>query len=204
MEWKIVSIGASGTIGKAVAGLLADRGHDVIPVSRNTRPGVDIDDPASIDAFYEAVGGVDAVVCAAGAAALAPLADLTEEQVRLGIESKLLGQVTLVRKGFSALKPGGVFVLTGGMLAYSPWPGTAAVALVNAGLEGFARAAALDLDQGRRIVVVHPPLVAETASAMGMDSAPWPAAARVADAYLAALEGELTGQPVFVEGYGPP
>ncbi len=108
-----------------------------------------------------------------------------------------------MRKGFSALKPGGVFVLTGGMLAYSPWPGTAAVALVNAGLEGFARAAALDLDQGRRIVVVHPPLVAETAAAMGMEPASWPAAAAVAEAYIGALEGKLSGEPVFVKGYGP-
>ncbi|MCF8079993.1 MAG: hypothetical protein K9K88_12010 [Desulfobacterales bacterium] len=108
-----------------------------------------------------------------------------------------------MRKGFSVLKPGGVFVLTGGMLAYAPWPGTAAVAMVNAGLEGFARAAALDLDQGRRIVVVHPPLVAETASAMGMDPASWPAASAVTEAYLTALEGKLTGKPVFVAGYGP-
>jgi NAD(P)-dependent dehydrogenase (short-subunit alcohol dehydrogenase family) len=200
----IAVIGATGTIGKAVAGLLSDRRHEVIPVSRSTRPGVDIDDPASIDAFYDAVGRVDAVVCAAGAASFGRLADLTEEQVRLGIESKLLGQVTLVRKGFSTLKPGGVFVLTGGMLAYSPWPGTAAVALVNAGLEGFARAAALDLDQGRRIVVVPPPLVAESAAAMGMDPAPWPAAAAVAEAYLTALEGDHSGEPVFVTGYGPP
>ncbi len=200
----IAVIGASGTIGKAVARLLSDRGHDVIPVSRSTWPGVDIDDPASIDAFYAAIGRIDAVVCAAGAAAFAPLADLTEKQVRLGIESKLLGQVTLVRKGLSVLKAGSVFVLTGGMLAYSPWAGTAAVALVNAGLEGFVRAAALDLDQGRRIVVVHPPLVAETASTMGMDPAPWPAAATVAEAYLTALEGKLTGKPVFVAGYGPP
>ncbi|MCF8049591.1 MAG: short chain dehydrogenase [Desulfobacterales bacterium] len=200
---KIAVIGATGTIGKAVAGLLSNRRHDVISVSRSTRPGVNIDDPASIDAFYSALDEVDALVCAAGSAAFGHLSDLTDEQVRLGIDSKLMGQVNLVRKGMAALRPGGVFVLTGGMLAYSPWPGTAAVALVNAGLEGFVRAAALDLEQGRRIVVVHPPLVAETAAAMGMDPAPWPAASAVAEAYLIALEGKLTGKPVFVAGYGP-
>jgi len=199
----IIVIGATGTIGKAVAEKLSGAGHDITPVSRNTEPGIDLDDPASIDAFYSAISRMGAVVCTAGDAGFGPLADLTDEQVRLGVDSKLLGQVNLVRKGLSSLQPGGVFVLTGGMLAYSPWPGTASVALVNAGLEGFARAAALDLTEGRRIVVVHPPLVSETASAMGMDPAPWPKAATVAGAYLQAVESDANGVPVFVEGYEP-
>ena len=198
-----IVIGATGTIGSAVAEKLSGSGHQVTTVSRNSTPAVDIDNPASIDAFYAAVGTVDAVVCAGGNAGFGPVGDLTDEQVRLGLDSKLLGQVNLVRKGLENLKPNGVFVLTGGMLAYSPWPGTSAVALVNAGLEGFARAAALDLTEGRRIVVVHPPLVAETAAAMGMDTDPWPSASTVADAYLHAVESDVTGVPLFVEGYEP-
>jgi NAD(P)-dependent dehydrogenase (short-subunit alcohol dehydrogenase family) len=199
----IIVIGATGTIGSAVAENLSGSGHKVTPVSRNTTPAIDIDNPASIDAFYAAVGTVDAVVCAGGNASFGTVGDLTDEQIRLGLDSKLLGQVNLVRKGGAYLKPNGVFVLTGGMLAYSPWPGTSAVALVNAGLEGFARAAALDLTDGRRIVVVHPPLVGETAAAMGMDTDPWPSAATVADTYLRAVESDVTGVPLYVEGYEP-
>jgi len=75
--------------------------------------------------------------------------------------------------------------------------------MVNSGLDGFARAAALDLTEGRRIVIVHPPWVAETAEAIGMDASVWPNAAKVAEAYLAAIEGNSNGQPVFVEGYRP-
>ena len=74
----IAVIGASDTTGKAVARLFSDRGHDVISVSRSTRPGVNIDDPASIDAFYSALNEVDALACAAGSAAFGPLADLTD------------------------------------------------------------------------------------------------------------------------------
>ena len=200
---KVIIIGATGTIGKAIATLLSNKGHEIVRVSRRTQPSLDLDDPASIDTFYETIGEVDAVVCAAGNANSGSLSELSDEQFQLGIDSKLLGQVNLVRKGLSNVRPGGTFVLTGGMLARNPWPQTSALAMVNAGLEGFTRAAALDLQDNRRIVIVHPPLVRETASQMGMGEAPWPSAATVAETYLMTLEGEITGQPVFVEGYNP-
>jgi NAD(P)-dependent dehydrogenase (short-subunit alcohol dehydrogenase family) len=202
-KMKAVVVGATGLIGKAVANLLSDKGYELVRVSRNTRPGLNIEDPASIDAFYKTLGQVDAVICAAGSAGFGPLPKLSDQQFQLGITSKLLGQANLVRKGLSNLRPGGVFVLTGGMLAYSPSPQTSAIALVNAGLEGFVRGAALDLPDARRIVIVHPPFVRDTAVQMGMDGASWPSAETVAQAYLKAVEGKATGQPVFVEGYGP-
>jgi NAD(P)-dependent dehydrogenase (short-subunit alcohol dehydrogenase family) len=40
--------------------------------------------------------------------------------------------------------------------------GSAAVSLVNAGLEGFTRAAALELPRGLRANVVSPPWISET------------------------------------------
>ena len=89
------------------------------------------------------------------------------------------------------------------MLAYTPWPNTSPVAMLNAGLEGFVRAAALEMKDDRRVVIVHPPLVRETAAKWGQDETPWPHATVVADAYKRALEGEMNGEPVFVDGYGP-
>ena len=46
---RIVVVGATGTIGKAIAQLLKDKGHEVVEASRSTQPAVDITDPASID-----------------------------------------------------------------------------------------------------------------------------------------------------------
>lgn len=200
---KVVVVGSSGTIGKAVTQLLKDKGHEVVEVSRSTKPGINIMDSSSIENFYSSLGEVDAIICAAGDAAAAPLDKLTSEQIQLSINSKLLGQVNMVRKGLSNVRPNGVFVITGGMLAYTPWPQTSIVTTVNAGLEGFAKAAALDLTDGRRIVIVHPPWIAETAAKLGMDATPWPNAAKAAEAYLEALEGNMNGKPVFVEGYKP-
>ena len=200
---KAVLVGASGTIGHAIRDLLKEKGYEVIEVSRSTQPAVNIDDASSIDSFYATIGQVEVIVSAAGSAAFTSLDKLTDEDIQLSVNSKLLGQVNLVRKGLSKLKPNGVFVITGGILAYTPGPQTSMIAMVNAGLEGFARAAALDLTEGRRIVVVHPPWVSETATKLGMDASPWPNAATTAEAYLTAIEGSKNGEAVFVKGYKP-
>ena len=200
---KALVVGSNGTIGKEVIKLLREKGYDVMGASRSTQPALDITDPSNIESFYENLGEVDAIICTAGEAAFSFLNKMSEEEIQLTINSKLLGQVNIVRKGLNHLRPGGVFILTGGILAYSPMPQSSMIALVNAGLEGFARAVALELTEGRRIVVVHPAWVAETAAKIGMDPAPWPDAVKTAEAYLKALDGTQNGLPVFVEGYTP-
>ncbi len=200
---KIVVIGATGTIGKAVSALLQEKGHEVVDASRHSQPAIDLTDSSSIDRFYESLGEVDAIITAAGSAAFKAVDQITEEDVQLSLTSKLMGQINAVRKGLKNLKPNGLALVTGGTLAYQPLPQTAMIAMVNAGLEGFARAAALDMTDGRRVVVVHPPWVAETAKAFGMDASPFPDAAKVAEAYLSVVEGTQTGVPVFVKGYEP-
>lgn len=200
---KAVIIGSSGTIGSAITELLKAKGYEVVEASRSTQPAINIDDPSTIDSFYANLGEVDAIVSAAGSAAFDTLDKLTDEQIQLSVNSKLLGQINLVRKGLKNLRPNGVFVITGGILAYTPWPKTSMIAMVNAGLEGFAKAAALDLTEGRRIVIVHPPWVAETAAKLGMDAKPWPNAAETAEAYLSAIEENENGKARFVKGYEP-
>lgn len=200
---KVLVVGSNGTIGKAVAGLLKEKGMEVIGVSRSGNPALDITNNSNIDMFFANLGEVDAIICAAGDTAFSSLNKVTDADIELSVNSKLLGQVNLVRKGLNNLRPGGVFVLTGGILAYSPIPQTSLISMVNIGLEGFARAAALELTEGRRIVVVHPSWVAETAAKIGMDPAPWPDAKKTATAYLEAIEGTNNGEPVFVKGYEP-
>ncbi len=68
---KVVVVGASGMLGKAVTTLLTDKGHEIVRVSRNTQPGVNIDDPASIETFYKSLGEVDAIINVAGHLSLA-------------------------------------------------------------------------------------------------------------------------------------
>ena len=65
-------------------------------------------------------------------------------------------------------------------------------AFANAGIEAFARAASLDLAP-TRVCSVSPVFVKETMEKLGMDSGEGLSAADTAKAYLAAVEGEMTG-----------
>ena len=190
---RVIVVGATGTIGRAVVEALTPR-HDVIAVShRQGALRVDLADPQSIDRMYREIGIVDAVISAAGKARFGAFVDLTDEDFALGLGNKLMGQVNLVRHGLAWVADGGSFTLTAGFLARHPSPGSTAISLVNAGLEGFVGAAALDVPRGIRINVVSPPWVTETLLALGRDPAPGTAAAVVARAYVRSLEGSETG-----------
>jgi NAD(P)-dependent dehydrogenase (short-subunit alcohol dehydrogenase family) len=192
---KIILIGATGTIGKEVAAQLAAR-HDVVRVHRHGDLRADIEDAASIAALYDRVGDFDAVVCCAGGGRFGPLAKLTDADFEYSLRSKLMGQVNVVRLGLDRIRDGGSFTLTSGVLATKPAPGSAALSPVNAAVDAFARAAALELPRGLRVNVVSPPWVQETLVALGRDPAPGLPAAQVARAYVAAVEGTATGQVI--------
>lgn len=196
---KSVVIGATGTIGKAVAQLLKESGHEVVAASRKGANQIDIDNPESIDQLFAKIGSFDNIICAAGNASFGMLSQLTDEQINLGINSKLLGQVNVVRKGLQFLKPNGTIILTGGILAQHPGPATSAIALVNAGLEGFVKAVALELSEGQKILIAHPPFVQETAQAMGMPADQLPPAAVVAQSYLQGLQSQENGEVIYVK-----
>lgn len=187
---RVLVVGATGTIGAAVAAALKGR-YDVAAASHSKATHkVDISDPASLKAMLAAVGKVDAIVSCAGSAAYKPLAELTDEDFAYSLKNKLMGQVNLARYGLAHLNDGGTIVLTTGVLAQNPNRESSAISLVNNGIEGFARAAALQLPRGIRIHVVSPPWVTETLIAYKMDPSGGKPAAQVAQAYVAALEGK--------------
>ena len=197
---RLVVVGATGTIGSAVADALETAGHEVLRASRSGEVAVNIDDPASIDAMYESVGEIDGVVCCAGNGAFAALGELTDEQIDETLRSKLLGQVNLVRKGMATVKNGGVFVLTSGIFSQKPMPGVPALAMANGAVESFVRGAALDLPRDLRVGAISPPFIRETAEAMGMPTDGTLPAAENAKAYVAFVEGDQTGEVVFTGG----
>ncbi len=193
---RILLIGATGTIGKEVAAALGAR-HEVIMASRHkAHEQVDIADPASLRALFGRVGRVDAIVSAAGNAAWKPLAELTDEDFAFSLANKLMGQVNVARYGMENVNDGGSITLTSGVLAQQPMKDSGAVSLVNAGLEGFARAAALEAPRGIRVNVVSPPWVSETLKAMGQDPSGGLPAADVARSYVQSVEGAETGQVI--------
>lgn len=191
---RIIVVGATGTIGKAVADALEGK-HEVLRASRSGAVRVDITKPDSIRAMYADVGKVDAVVSCAGSGAFKPLTALTDEDIEATLGDKLMGQVNLVRFGVDHVNDGGVFVLTAGIFSKDPMPGVPALAMVNGALESFARGAALDLPRNIRINTISPPFIRETAEKMGLPGG-LPAIEN-AKTYVEVVEGDHTGQVLF-------
>ena len=192
---RILIVGGTGTIGKAIVAALSKK-HEVLVASRSSRIRVDITDPGSIGAMYRETGRVDAVVSASGDARFRPFAELTEDDFAFSLRHKLMGQVNLVRLGLEAVRDRGSFTLTSGVLARRPMPGSAAVSLVNAGLEGFARAAALEAPRGIRVNVVSPPWITETLRALGMDPSGGMTAEAAAGLYVRSVTGTESGATI--------
>jgi NAD(P)-dependent dehydrogenase (short-subunit alcohol dehydrogenase family) len=194
---RILVIGAHGTIGRAIVSALAGQ-HEVLSASRTkSELEVDIRDAASIRAMYEKAGRLDAVISAAGSGAWKPLDQLTDDDFARSLGYKLMGQVNVIRYGFAHVSDGGSITTTSGILARSPVPSGAAISLVNCGLEGFTRAAALEAPRGIRVNVVSPPWVTETLIEMGSSDLSYGLpAATVAQAYVRSVVGGETGQVI--------
>jgi len=190
---KVILIGATGTIGSAIAQALGSR-HEVVPVSfSKSAIKVDLADKRSIMRMFEAAGRADAVISAAGLARFGPMTSLTDEDFALCLGNKLMGQVNVARVGIEYVNDRGSITLTSGILSRTPMMGSTAISLVNSALEGFARAAALEMPRGIRINVVSPNWVVDTLRAFNMDPATGTPVEVVAAAYVQALEGSMSG-----------
>jgi NAD(P)-dependent dehydrogenase (short-subunit alcohol dehydrogenase family) len=191
---KVVVIGATGTIGRAVVQAIENR-HEVIPVSfSKSAITVDIADKTSITKMFVTIGRVDAVISAAGLAKFGPMDSLTDADFSLGLDNKLMGQVNLVRLGIDHVNDGGSFTLTSGILSRKPMKGSSAISLVNSALEGFGRAAALEMPRGIRMNVVSPNWVTDTLKVFKMDPSIGTPIEVVARAYVQVLEGLMNGE----------
>ncbi len=197
----IIVVGATGTIGRAVVEILRPN-HEILAVGHSSGAlRVDLASPASIENIYQAAGNADAVISAAGPASFGSLDELQDADYEFAFRNKLMGQVNLVRIGRRYLSDRGCFTLTTGMLGQRPMPGSAVISTVNAALEGFVRAAALELKDHFRVNAVSPIFVKETMIKLGMDPSSGMSAADTARAYKASVEGEETGQVLDVRDY---
>lgn len=192
----ILVVGGTGTIGKAVVAELSARHTIVIAGRQSGDVLVDITDNASIENMYKQAGKVEAVVSVAGNVHFGALSQLKAEHFAIGLQSKLMGQINLVLLGLAYVNEGGSFTLTSGILNRDPIIYGAPAAMVNGGLEGFVKSAALEMPKNMRINVISPTVLLESMPKY----APYfrgfmpVAAARVALAYSKSVEGAQTGQ----------
>lgn len=193
---RVLVVGASGTLGRAVAAELSQR-HDVIAASRSSGDvRIDLTDAASIRAALAQIGRVDAIVCTAGKVPFKPLAEMTEALYLAGLHDKLMGQVNLVLASREHLNDGGSITLIGGILAEQFIRSGSSASMVNGALEAFVKAAAIELPRGLRINLVSPNVFVESMPGYapffrGFEPV---TTARAALAYSRSVEGAETGQ----------
>ncbi len=200
---RILLVGATGLVGRAVHALLAPRYEVVTAGPDGCERFLDLEDTASIVAAVAdpGEGGWAAVACAAGLGRFAPLhtimpAPMAQSIYGQGLNNKLLGQVNLALAARDHLRDGGSVTLVTGIATAHTIPGASGFTMANAAIEAFARAAAIEMPRGVRINVVSPGVLAESPPPVfelfaGFEPVP---AARVAKAYLRSIEGGQTGQ----------
>ena len=156
---RLLIIGGNGTVGKPVTNYFS-KDHEVIVGARNSGDlAIDIGDSNSIKKGLEQVGKLDAIVCIAGEAKWDDFGELNEQDYYIGIKSKLMGQVNLVRIGQHYLNKNGSITLSTGILADDPVVKTTSAAMVNGAIHSFVRALRLELTNGIRVNAVSLGLV---------------------------------------------
>lgn len=198
---RILVVGGEGTVGKAAASDVRKR-HDIITAGRTTGDiKVDVMDETSVREMFNAAGALDAVIVTTGHTHFGPVAEMTPELFRKGVNDKLMGQINVALIGQHHIKDNGSITLTSGVTNRDFIRKGANASSVNGALDDFARGASIEMPRGIRINVVSPGLLEESATKYdGFFPGHQPVSAtRVGLAYTKSVESALTGQVVVVE-----
>lgn len=156
---RIIIVGASGTMGNYLATAFENE-HEIVRVaSQSGDYKIDITSTESIEQFYKEVGAFDALISTAGPTYVGPWKTLTDKEFRKGVEGKMMGQINLVLIGQHYINPKGSFTLISGALTHEPQLHFANASAANGAVEGFVRAAAIELENGIRINAVSPTVI---------------------------------------------
>ncbi|GAB5898030.1 SDR family oxidoreductase [Mycolicibacterium mageritense] len=183
-DQRILVVGRGSGIARAVVLLARARGAEVVVAGRNpdalaaaydddprvTVEAVDLTDDASIAALAERIGRLDHVVSTASARARGRLADLTRENLRVSLDTKVLGPVMLAKHLAPQMNPRGSIVLFSGANAFKVNVGYLGVAITNGAVDFLTRSLAVELAP-IRVNAVSPGVVDTGAwDPMGVDA----------------------------------
>lgn len=198
---KIIVIGASGTIGRAVVEELHSR-HEIIKAGyKNGDIQVDITDKNSIEAMFKKINQVDAVVLTTGKVHFGNFMQMNDYEFNIGLQDKLMGQVNTVLIGRNYLNECGSFTLTSGILSHDPIRYGCSASMVNGALNSFVVAAALEMPKKQRINCISPTVITEAMENYAEYFRGYMPvrAAQVALAYSKSVEGLQTGKVYQVQ-----
>jgi NAD(P)-dependent dehydrogenase (short-subunit alcohol dehydrogenase family) len=164
-ESKIIVVGGTSGIGRAVALAALERGAAVTVVGRSPEKlaamaaagvrtiAADVAQEADVARLFDEVGTFDHLVTTAVTGAYAPIGEMPEAAARALIDSKLTSAIFLAKHSRRWLRRGGSLTFTSGVAKDRPMQGGSVTAAVNGALGSFARALALELAPSRVNVV---------------------------------------------------
>ena len=156
---KIIIVGASGTMGKHLTSAFKKENEVITAASKGCDIQVDITSAESIENMFRQVGAFDALISTAGPTYVGPWKKMTDKEFRQGVEGKMMGQINLVLIGQHYINPKGSFTLITGALSHDPQKNFANASAANGAVEGFVKAAAIEVENGIRINAVSPTVI---------------------------------------------
>ncbi len=171
---RILVVGASGGLGRPLAVALAGRGARLVLAGRESSSldGVDVRQPAAltfdlraadaaprlVEAAADALGGLDGVVCCAGAVAFGPLDETPVDVLREIVAVDLVGPLLLARAAIPILPAGGFVLNVSGSIAELPTAGMVTYSAAKAGISAAFRALAREVrSRGLSVIDARPP-----------------------------------------------
>jgi NAD(P)-dependent dehydrogenase (short-subunit alcohol dehydrogenase family) len=170
----VVVFGGSSGIGEATAAAALRQGARVVIAGRDAgrleaakarlgagaeAAAVDATKRAEVDAFFRGLGRFDHLVLAlSGAKGAGAFRELPIDDVRVGLETKLLPHLSVAQAALPTLRADGSLTFVSAASARSSMPGTAGLAAINAAIEAAARVLAVELAP-LRVNAVSPGIV---------------------------------------------
>ena len=156
---KIFIVGASGTMGKHLTSAFEKENEVIRAATEGGDIQVDFTSTISIENMYKQIGAFDALISTAGPIYVGPWKKMSDTEFRKGVDGKMMGQINLVLIGQHFINPKGSFTLITGALSQDPQKNFANASAANGAVEGFVRAAAIELENGIRINAVSPTVI---------------------------------------------
>jgi len=170
---RILVVGASGGVGRPFSIALAGRGSHLVLAGRDSALAdldvgetatfsfdlaVDEAVPRLVSAAADALGGLDGVVCCAGAVAFGPLDETPIDVLHEIIAVDLVGPLLLARAAIPILPAGGFILNVSGFIAELPTAGIVPYSAAKAGVSAGFRALAREVrSRGVSVIDARPP-----------------------------------------------
>jgi cyclic-di-GMP-binding biofilm dispersal mediator protein len=171
---RILIVGASGGMGRPLAAALAGRGANLALAGRDRSRlgdlGVDAGRTFAFDlagsgaaepliaSAAEALGGLDGVICCAGAVTFGPLDEIPLDILHEIVAVDLIGPLVLARAAIPVLPRGGFVLNISGIVAEIPTAGLVSYSAAKAGISAGFRALAREVrPRGISVIDARPP-----------------------------------------------